>query len=583
MIRGIRCDQKSFRTITFQKGFNVVLAERTKQSSSKDSRNGIGKSTLIEIIHFCLGSQNNADARLKAKELEGWTFTLDITIADKDFSISRNTKYSTHVVIEGDFSDWPIQPEFDSKKSINTLKIKQWNALLGMLMFSLPIADETLEYKPSFRSLISYFIRRDESYSEPFSNNSKQATWDMQLHNCLLLGLNWEYASEFQSLKDKDKVLKDLKSAMDQGMLAGYLGSVGELEAEKITVESQINDLQKQLDSFKVHEQYHKIQQEADELTQKLHQIANNSSTNRSMLDRYHESFFEEKDVSMALVEELYKEAGLIFNEQIKYKLTEVLDFHQKLIVNRKEYLQSEIDRLKRDLENEQSEIARLSGERSTLMEVLSTHGALEEYSKLQKRVSGIQDRLNQINTNIENLRMFEEGVSKLKIATEELLQKARRDKDERKDKLALAITLFNKYSTFLYSEPGVLSIDLTKFGYKFAVEIKRSMSQGIGHMKIFSYDLTLVSLQATKKFNPGFLIHDSTIFDGVDERQIARALELASKESEERGFQYICTINSDIVPNSEFATDFKTKFKSAIVATLTDASESSGLLGIRF
>lgn len=29
----------------------------------------------------------------------------------------------------------------------------------------------------------------------------------------------------------------------------------------------------------------------------------------------------------------------------------------------------------------------------------------------------------------------------------------------------------------------------------------------------------------------PGFLIHDSTIFDGVDERQRAEALEIAASE----------------------------------------------------
>ena len=89
--------------------------------------------------------------------------------------------------------------------------------------------------------------------------------------------------------------------------------------------------------------------------------------------------------------------------------------------------------------------------------------------------------------------------------------------------------------------------------------------------------------MQANLKVNPGFLVHDSTIFDGVDERQIAKALELAAKESEGRGFQYICAINSDIVPTKEFSKEFQDKFKSCIRETLTDASATSGLLGIRY
>ena len=56
MIHAVRCDHPSFNTVSFKSGFNVVLADKTNQSSIKDSRNGLGKSLLIEIIHFCLGA-----------------------------------------------------------------------------------------------------------------------------------------------------------------------------------------------------------------------------------------------------------------------------------------------------------------------------------------------------------------------------------------------------------------------------------------------------------------------------------------------------------------------------------------------
>ena len=57
MITAVRCNMSSFRDIEFTPGFNVVLADRTKESEDRDSRNGLGKTTLIEIIHFCLGSR----------------------------------------------------------------------------------------------------------------------------------------------------------------------------------------------------------------------------------------------------------------------------------------------------------------------------------------------------------------------------------------------------------------------------------------------------------------------------------------------------------------------------------------------
>jgi uncharacterized protein YydD (DUF2326 family) len=56
MINTISANQPSFKTVEFTPGFNVIIADRTESSGVKDSRNGLGKSTLIEIIHFCLGA-----------------------------------------------------------------------------------------------------------------------------------------------------------------------------------------------------------------------------------------------------------------------------------------------------------------------------------------------------------------------------------------------------------------------------------------------------------------------------------------------------------------------------------------------
>jgi len=173
--------------------------------------------------------------------------------------------------------------------------------------------------------------------------------------------------------------------------------------------------------------------------------------------------------------------------------------------------------------------------------------------------------------------------MSNITIKKEELFKKAKRDYEERKPIIDNAIRLFNEASKYLYSEPGILSIDVTKSGYKFNVDIKRAQSQGVSYMKVFCYDMTLIQLWIDKIYNPGFLIHDSTIFDGVDERQVARALELAMEKSDNKGFQYICTMNSDTVPYHEFGKGFKNKFDQSIVARFTDATPDGGLLGIRF
>ena len=169
---------------------------------------------------------------------------------------------------------------------------------------------------------------------------------------------------------------------------------------------------------------------------------------------------------------------------------------------------------------------------------------------------------------------------SQIRVERERILQDMRLDYEERRDPAEI-IRMFNEYSENLYESPGILSIAPHTTGYKMYTSIERSGSHGIENMKIFCYDLSLARLWSQKPYRPGFLIHDSTMYEGVDERQVAHALRLAESQSREYGFQYICMLNSDAVPRDEFDSDFD--FDSCVSVTLTDDSDDGGLLGMRF
>lgn len=583
MITSVRCSSPTFKTVKFDKGFNVVLAERTKESSDRDSRNGLGKTTLIGIIHFCLGANTRPNTGLRVDQLKDWTFTLDMKIREKDFAISRNTSDFNRVFIDGDFRDWPVKPEKDETGKGYFLKINDWTQNLGYLMFELPNT-AGIKYAPTFRSLISYFIRHGhEAFKDPFEHHSKQQPWDIQINNAYLLGLNWQYASEFQIIKDKKTTLATLEKASEQGILSLYLGSQGELESEKVRLEEQIKKSEMQLKSFRVHPQYLELQEKAISLTNEIHELTNQSIINQKILQKYQENIVEEPDVSIEQVKEVYAEAGLSFPQNLLSSLENTIEFHKKIVTNRKSYLQSELEKLRHLIETEKKESKRLTDERAKIFEILQTHGALDEYTLLQKRVLDFRQQIESIKNRIDEIKKLDQEKSVLKIQKEELLQKARQDLDERQVQKENAIRFFNQNSEKLYEHPGVLSIDVTDAGYKFSVDIQRSRSQGFSYMKIFCYDLMLTQIQTLSRYNPGFLIHDSTIYDGVDERQIAKAIELAHQEATSKNFQYICAINSDRIPYQDFSEGFKDIFDRSVRIKLTDATEEGGLLGIRF
>lgn len=582
MIYSIKSDKPSFKNIEFKSGFNVILAERTKESTKKDSRNGLGKSTLVEIIHFCLGA--NKGETLNKKEVEGWSFTIDLDIAGKRYSVTRNISEQNKIIIEGDCSGWPITPDTDKKTSAKVLSRNDWNKVLGVLLFGLKPSFGDMKYVPTFRSMISYLVRRNGqrgAFLNPFQQYKTQLEWDIQVNNTYLLGLGWEFSSKWQVLKDRVKILAQIKQEAQTGILASFMGTLGELDALKVRIEAQAKQEGEQLKSFRVHPQYSKIETDANDLTRRIHELVNENISDKRLLEHYEASLKEEVDAKPESVTKVYEEAGLTLPDLVTKRLDDVLSFHKQVVANRKDFLKAEIEKIKNNIARREQQKQELSSKKAELMLVLQEHGALEEYTQLQNNHQKTVSELKDLEIKIENLKKFEQGKSAVTVEIELLQQQASIDLSERKVQKEKAILLFNANSQALYEAPGTLSIDVSKTGFKFGVIIERSGSHGIGNMKIFCYDLLLAQIWAEKSISPGILIHDSIIFADVDERQKALALELAARESERLKFQYICTMNSDTIPAKDFSEGFN--LNKYVRKTLTDASDDGGLLGIRF
>ncbi len=580
MITAIRCNMASFREVRLQPGFNVVLADRTKESTRTDSRNGLGKTTLIEIIHFCLGAQARSNSGLMVEHLKGWSFTLEMRLNDRKLIVTRSTDRPSRVELDGDISGLSA-----ANRSLNgtfILRVNELNAILGQLLFGLKEPEPTSKYNPTFRSLFSYLVRRGrDSFASPFTHYRAQKEWDKQVNNAYLLGLAWGHAGQLQELKDKEKLLNDLKQAAQQGLLEGMVGTIGNLEAERARLDSEIQRRSERLLRFRVHPEFQEIEQEANELTATIQQLSNANLVDGRLAKLYRDSLEVDQEPDMAEVLQVYEELGITMPDLVRRRIDEVEEFHRQILANRKAYLDSEIQRIEFDRSQRQLQIRAAIDRRAKLLAVLQSHGALHEYTQLQELHLESVSRRNDISIRINNLRRFEEGKSQLRVERELLLQAARIDFEERRDSRERAINSFNSNSEKLYSAPGNLVIDVADTGFKFDVEIMRSGSQGINNMKIFCYDLMLAQTWATKKPMSGLLIHDSTIFDGVDERQVAQALELAQSEAESRGFQYVCTLNSDTLPFDELSPDFD--LDEFVRLRITDESEEGGLLGIRF
>jgi uncharacterized protein YydD (DUF2326 family) len=581
MIHSVTADQGSFRTVYLKPGLNVILADRTKDSSQRDTRNGLGKSTLLEIIHFCLGSNPRQGESVLVPELENWTFTVQLDLVGSRFDVSRSTSDPRRVYVEGHTDLLPMRPTTEKSAGKAFYVQKDWNAVLGACMFGLPL-DTPRKYAPSFRSLISFFARRTpDAYSTPFEHYRKQNEFDVQINNAFLLGLNWELAADLQLLKDRKKHLDNLRASIKEGTLTRYLGSIGDLEAKQVRLAQQIKSNEHGLATFNVLPQYRQVEERASELTRRMQEVRNGRAAAERKIGFYEESLSTESGASADQVSSLYAAAGVELPESVRRRLEDVTEFHSKVVRNRKEFLSTEVERLQLAVADWSAELEALNSERQELMNTLRTHGPWEEYQALTKAQAKLQAEYEDLRLRADTLREIQDGTSTYKIDRELILKSLRLDYAERQEQRNIAIEIFSSNSEYLYDAPGRLVIDVEDYGYKFNVDIERSGSRGIDSMKVFCYDLMLIELQSRRAQSPGFLFHDSIVFDGVDERQRALALQLAAMRSAEVGFQYICTLNSDMLPVQEFQPDFDIRGYTRLV--LTDDEDEGALLGKRF
>ena len=125
------------------------------------------------------------------------------------------------------------------------------------------------------------------------------------------------------------------------------------------------------------------------------------------------------------------------------------------------------------------------------------------------------------------------------------------------------------------------MTVEETSNGPVFRFPMQGSRSKGIKNMQIFCFDMMLMRLCTRRGIGPGFLVHDSHLFDGVDGRQIISALKVGAETAEELGFQYIVTMNEDDAFKERI--DGFDLGKYVLPVVLTDAREDGGLFGLRF
>lgn len=586
MIKRVFSTNKKFKSPSFNSEMNLLIVEKTKKSTIKQTRNSAGKSSLIEIINFIFGADTDKSNFYNNEAFKNDLFSIELEYGNASFIVSRGISKKSRIYFNKQINvelNIDISLEYDADLNLYYSTINDWKKAIGRYLFSIPAADQNLKYNPSFRSLFSYFVRRDYSggMSEPKKNASKQQLFDEQVNLSFLFGLDWSLSSDFQVLREQEKALRELKKSLKQGFLDFIIDTPANLRSQIAILDGKIKTMQDNLKTFNLLPEYNEYENELIDIGKSIKECIDKNTIEKELLSSLEQSIKENTSPGYESLQRLYDESLEVFPKIVKKRFEEVKAFQNSIVKNRKLYLQSEEERIKNSLSDCTKKIAVLAERQKSILNLLQTHGALEQYNKLNADLLNYQAEMEDLNKRLKIVTDIEDAKPRLKMERAALTLKIGQNIQENSSFINKAIQRFESISSALFEKTGLLTIENTENGISIDVSKQGDKSKGIKSMQIYCFDMTLISLLREKGVKIDFLVHDSHLFDSVDSRQVAHALIKGKELAKQFGFQYIVTMNSDQIPNDYLPKDFD--IESMIVQPRLTDTEDGGLFGFRF
>jgi uncharacterized protein YydD (DUF2326 family) len=586
MVRRIYSSDPAFRTIEFRSGFNLLVAEKAPRATELQSRNGAGKSSFVRLVHFLLGgSCKKGECMFLDPLLRDHFFGMEFDLGGETIAVERSAARATRVYFSKlPRKRWPIHPRARGRDQRPSLSNEEWKTVLGSVMFGLRVAsdDERAEkFIPTFRTLFPYFSRlhEDGAFLEPTQVFTKQQLWNQQVAIAFLLGLDWRIPQGMQLVRARERTLRQLQEIVKSDE-SGLFPRSDDLQAQLTLAQDRVAHVKQSLAGYQINPEYHVFEAEANRLTTDIASSLDEDVWDREQVTGLEQALRAEVPPEPVDLQRLYDEAQVELPGSALRRFDEVRVFHESVIRNRQSYLQAELKAAKERLDARARNRKEWDTRRAQVMAVLSSTGALEQFTQLQSELGRVEGHAENLRRQTAAARQMEQTRLELDIEAAELELRLGRNHEEQRERIEEAQLIFAHVSRSLYEESGTLTVNNKLSGPPVRATIHGQESVGIQKMQIYCFDVTIMRMSLKQAFGPGFLIHDSHLFDGVDPRQVRHALASGITQASEHGFQYIVTMNSDkVAAVGEAGLDMS---QYTLGVRLTD-QPTGGLFGKRF
>lgn len=521
----IKRGNQVLREITFKHGLNLILDKPTV--SGKQSGNNVGKTTVLRLIDFCLGSKGD----------EIWQ--------DSEFKGSINQE--VYDLLHGTpavFISLEISDRFRGSHSFRrSFEVKEQRGT-GLLYVDDVPQDSITAYrdevkhvlfgtkarKPSLRQLTPKFVRSSNAVMSKTLKflGSFGSEVDYEAVHLFLFGFfNVGVLEERAALTDRRVVVaRDLQGASRQR-------KEGEIEQLLLHLRREIEDAHTAIqirgevpEIAAAANSVSEIRAQASDVGSALGRVEGEiASINLAIASLKHDY----DNIDHVAVKSIYLEAGK-YHEKLQHDWEDLSNFVANLRGRKERFLQQQLDELNEKAATAYQTLARLQVQEedfvTALRQTRAFEVALEARADLHeklKQVGGLEESLN----SIQSLRASLEDI-------DNRLEATRKTVEDGKAQLTQRVSLFNEFfsalSKELYGEQYLLTFDESKNGS--IVFSLTSVGANVGAGKKVSqtaaFDIAYVKFLRAANINfPTFVCHDGV--EAVHGNQLTELLTTAN------------------------------------------------------
>ena len=263
--------------------------------------------------------------------------------------------------------------------------------------------------------------------------------------------------------------------------------------------------------------------------------------------------------------ETLFKEAGVLFEGQIKRDFDQLIAFDKAITEERYTYLQEERTEFQAELRTIGRELNSLGKRRSEMLAFLSDSDAFDKYKQVSAELVTLRSDITSLERQREFLHRLQVLRTEIRVLSEEkghIQAQIEADVEARNaDKLSRfsAIRLFfNEIVEEVIDRKALLSVSPNQQGHlEFRAEIMdeagNATSAGMGHtyrkLLCIAFDMAVLRAHLDEQF-PKFVYHDG-VFESLDDRKKENLLDVIRRYTD-LGIQSVITLIDSDMPTRD-------------------------------